>query len=69
MGVWADGWTLDNRSPRHCFYEGWRFATLMLRTLTSLSREPVSYDELLLPLEAPGNRDRRGDLSECEKRR
>jgi len=42
---------------------------LTLRMLTPHSREPVTYDELLLPLEAPGNQDRRGDLSECKTRR
>jgi hypothetical protein len=41
--------------------------TLKKRILTQSRREPVTYDELLLPNEAPGNRDRRGDLSECKQ--
>ena len=39
----------------------------MLFVLRQRSREPVAYDDLLQPHEAPGNRDRRGDLSECNK--
>ena len=39
----------------------------MLLMLIHRSREPVTYDELLLPEEAPGGRDRRGDLSECNQ--
>ena len=47
--------------------KGRDFHKSMVRILTECSRKPVTYDELLLPQEAPGGRDRRGDLSECNQ--
>jgi hypothetical protein len=69
--TWATGqmdglWMIDRLGV--AFTKGKGSHYLMLRILTEHSREPVTYDELLLPQEAPGGRDRRGDLSECNKR-
>jgi len=55
-------WTIDRLGI--AFTKGKGSHHLMLRTLIECSRKPVTYDELLLPQEAPGGRDRRGDLSE-----
>jgi hypothetical protein len=69
--IWATGqmdgpWMIDRLGIAST--KGRDLSYPMLFVLRQRSREPVAYDELLLPQEAPGGRDRRGDLSECDKR-
>lgn len=65
--IWAFGqmdglWTINHRVVASTKGKGSHH--LKLRFLTQFRRKPVTYDELLLPDEAPGDHDRRGDLSE-----
>jgi hypothetical protein len=69
--TWATGqmdglWMTDRLGI--AFTKGRDLSYPMLFVLRQRSREPVAYDDLLQPHEAPGNRDRRGDLSECNER-
>jgi hypothetical protein len=68
--IWATGrmdglWTIDRLDI--AFTKGSALSHSALRMLIRRSRGPVTYDELLLPEEAPGGCDRRGDLSECNQ--
>jgi hypothetical protein len=58
-------WTIDRLDI--VFTKGSDLSHSALRMLIQRSRGPVTYDELLLPEEAPSGRDRRGDLSECNQ--
>jgi hypothetical protein len=68
--TWATGqmvglWMIDRLGI--AFTKGRDFHNPILLMLIQRSRGPVTYDELLFPEEAPGGRDRRGDLSECNQ--